>query len=79
MPGQDWHLEIDGAVFSSDVILVFLSKRAITKAGYVQREIRQALEAADKQPEATILRNTRQARAVRCFGQTQPCAVGQPF
>lgn len=54
LPGQDWQLEIRKAVRSADVVIVFLSKRAVTKAGYVQREMRQALDVADEQPEGAI-------------------------
>ena len=54
LPGQDWRLEIRKAVRSSDVVLVFLSQKAVTKAGYVQKEIKQALDVADEQPEGAI-------------------------
>jgi CheY-like chemotaxis protein len=51
--GQDWDLEIRRAVEKSDAILVCLSQNALTKVGYVQKEIRQALDLADHQPEGT--------------------------
>jgi hypothetical protein len=54
MAGQDWNTEIMKAVQASDVVLVCLSQAAITKAGYVQKEIRVALDVADIQPENTI-------------------------
>ncbi len=54
LPGQDWNLEIRKAVRSSDVVMVFLSARAVTKAGYVQKEIKLALDVADQQPESAI-------------------------
>ena len=54
LPGQDWKREIRKAVHSSDVIIVCLSRDSITKAGYIQEEIRYALDAADEQPEDTI-------------------------
>lgn len=54
LPGQDWHLEIQKAVRSAHVVLVCLSQGSITKAGYVQREIKYALDVADEQPEGTI-------------------------
>jgi formylglycine-generating enzyme required for sulfatase activity len=53
-PGQDWNLEIEKAVESADVILVCLSKGSTTKEGYVQREIRIALDYADYKPEGTL-------------------------
>jgi TIR domain-containing protein len=54
LPGQDWHIEITRAVKSADVVIVCLSKGAITKEGYVQREIKLALDVAEEKPEATI-------------------------
>lgn len=54
LPGQDWQSEIRKALRSSDVVLVFLSQKAVTKAGYVQKEIKQALDVADAQPEGAI-------------------------
>jgi uncharacterized protein YecT (DUF1311 family) len=52
--GQDWDMEIRKAVRSSDVVLVCLSRSAITKEGYVQKEIRQALDVASEKPPGTI-------------------------
>jgi hypothetical protein len=54
LPGQDWQLEIPKAVRNSDIVIVCLSKSSITKAGYIQKEIKQALDVADEQPEGTI-------------------------
>ncbi len=53
-PGQDWNLEIEKAIEETDVILVCLSNNSITKEGYVQREIRIALDYADYKPEGTL-------------------------
>jgi len=54
MPGQDWDLEIRKAVRSSDTVVVCLSNGSITKEGYIQKEIRFALDIADEKPEGTI-------------------------
>ena len=54
LPGQDWDLEIRKAVRESDVVVICLSNRSVTKTGYVQREIRFALDIADEQPEGAI-------------------------
>jgi hypothetical protein len=54
LPGQDWALEISHAVRASDVVIVCLSRAAVTKAGYVQKEIKFALDIADEQPEGAI-------------------------
>jgi len=54
LPGQKWRIEIPKAVHASDVVIVCLSHKAINKAGYIQKEIKYALDAADEQPEGTI-------------------------
>jgi TIR domain-containing protein len=54
IPGQDWDAEIRKAVRATDVVLVCLSRSSITKEGYVQREIKIALDVADEKPEGMI-------------------------
>ena len=54
LPGQKWQQEIPKAVRASDVVLVCLSKGAINKTGYLQKEIKYALDVADEQPEGAI-------------------------
>jgi hypothetical protein len=54
LPGQDWDHEIRKAVKDADLILVCLSSRSVRRAGYLQREIRFALDVADEQPEGAI-------------------------
>lgn len=54
LPGQRWEDEIPAAVRTSDVVLVCLSNEAINKSGYVQKEIKDALDVADRQPEGAI-------------------------
>lgn len=54
IPGQDWELEIPKAVRNSDVVLVCLSSHSVTKEGYVQKEIKIALDTADEKPDGTI-------------------------
>jgi hypothetical protein len=49
--GQDWRKEIPKAIRNSDAVLVCLSRRAINKSGYVQKEIAFALDVAEEQPE----------------------------
>jgi formylglycine-generating enzyme required for sulfatase activity len=51
LPGQDGDTEIRKAVQASDVVLVCLSPQSITKADYVQKEIKFALDIADEQWE----------------------------
>ena len=54
LPGHDWHHEITAAVRNSHVVIVCLSQTSISKAGYVQKEIRHALDIADEKPDGTI-------------------------
>ena len=54
LPGQDWRLEIPKAVREADVVVICLSKKSITKEGYVQKEIKFALDIAEEKPEGTI-------------------------
>lgn len=54
LPGQDWRLAIESAVKRSDVVLVCLSQQSVSRRGYVQKEIAQALDVAQEQPEGAI-------------------------
>lgn len=51
LPGQDWNLMIEKAIRGAHVILVCLSKNSINKEGYIQRELRLALDHAFSLPE----------------------------
>lgn len=54
LPGQEWEFEIRKAVRNSKAVLVCLSHSSVTKEGFVQKEIRIALDAADEKPEGAI-------------------------
>src|SRR5579859_2005691 len=54
LPGQNWDAEIRKAVRLCDIVIVCLSKNSSNKAGYIQKEIKFALDVADEQPEGTI-------------------------
>ncbi|HEY6341265.1 MAG TPA: toll/interleukin-1 receptor domain-containing protein [Bryobacteraceae bacterium] len=54
LPGQGWEAEIRQAVRDSDIVVVCLSRSSITKEGYVQTEIKLALDVAEEKPEGTI-------------------------
>ena len=54
LPGQDWEIAIRRAVRETDVVIVCLSRRSVTKEGFVQKEIKLALDVADEKPEETI-------------------------
>ena len=55
VPGQDWKLEVSKALDDSDVILICLTNRTVSKEGYVQKEIRVALDRALEMPEGGII------------------------
>ena len=54
LPGQEWAREIPRALQTSDFILIFLSRISVAKRGYVQREMKLALDAWQELPEGTI-------------------------
>src|ERR1039458_3469215 len=54
LAGQDWQLEIARALGESDVVILCLSQRSVVKEGYVQREMRHAIDLANEKPEGTI-------------------------
>ena len=54
LPGQDFNLEINKATRDADVIIVCLSKASVVKEGYVNREIRRALDIAQEKLEGEI-------------------------
>lgn len=54
LPGQHWRLEIERAIRDSDIVMVCLSHRSISKTGYVNREISVALDASAERPEGAV-------------------------
>lgn len=54
LPGQDFDLEIYKATRDADAIIICLSKVSVTKEGYLNKEIRHALDIAEEKPEGTI-------------------------
>jgi proteasome lid subunit RPN8/RPN11 len=54
LPGAEWESTIARAVRQSDVVLVCLSSKSTTKSGYVQRELRFALDVAEEKPEGAL-------------------------
>jgi TIR domain len=52
-PGSEWDTAIQDAVRDCQVVLVCLSETSIGKTGYVQKEIKFALDRADEKPEGT--------------------------
>jgi hypothetical protein len=54
LPGQDWEQEIPAAVRACDAVIICLSQKSVSKEGYLQREIGEALYVAEEKPEGTI-------------------------
>jgi formylglycine-generating enzyme required for sulfatase activity len=54
LPGQEWAREIPRALQTSDFILIFLSRTSVAKRGYIQHEMKMALDAWREMPEGTI-------------------------
>lgn len=54
VPGQEWKMEIEKAIQASDIFLACLSNHSVDKVGFVQTELRRALEVADLMPEGKI-------------------------
>ena len=54
LPGQDWEQEIRKAVKNSDAVVVCLSNGSINKQGFIQKELRFALDIADEQTDGII-------------------------
>ena len=52
--GQDWQLAISRALRESSHFLALLSQHSVTKRGYVQKEVREALELLDQLPPDAI-------------------------
>ncbi|GIM94692.1 toll/interleukin-1 receptor domain-containing protein [Paractinoplanes toevensis] len=66
--GQNWDEEITKAIRRSRFVLVCLSKNSVSKTGYVQKELRRALDVADEQPEG---------RAFIIPVRLKPCEIPQ--
>lgn len=54
LPGQDWRQGISKAVRNSDAVIICPSKDSVSKSGFLQKEIKFALDVAEEQPEDTI-------------------------
>ena len=50
LPGDEWKAVIEDAIERSDFVLIFLSNVSISKKGYVQREMKYALEKRQMRP-----------------------------
>jgi hypothetical protein len=52
--GEEWEPKIKRAVHEATFVIVCLSSNSIEKRGFIQKEIRIALDAAEETPEGTI-------------------------
>jgi hypothetical protein len=54
LPGQDWQLSIEKAMEKADFLLICLSRHSISKTGFVQREMKRAVELQQASPEGHV-------------------------
>lgn len=54
LPGVDWASEIAKAIHRSDIVVACLSKDSVTKRGFVQKELRYALDTALELPFGSL-------------------------
>lgn len=54
LPGQRWKTATSTAIRESDFFLALLSSNSVSKRGYVQKELREALELLDQVPDDQI-------------------------
>ena len=54
LPGDDWNYVINKELKETDIIIICLSRKSITKEGYVQKEIKRALDFAEEKPEGAL-------------------------
>ena len=54
IPGQEWEVEIRRAIEKADYFLALMSRNSVTKRGFVQKEIRFALDVLGEIPPGRI-------------------------
>lgn len=54
LPGQDFEYEIKKAIQASGFFIAILSNKSVSKRGFVQKEIRLALQILDEYPESEV-------------------------
>jgi hypothetical protein len=54
LPGEDWRLAIQKEIIDSDVFIACLSSQSVSKHGYIQAELKKAMEVLDEYPEGDI-------------------------
>ena len=78
LPVQDWEFEIAAALKKADVVVVCLSNSSVSKVGYIQREMRRVLDAAEHQPERPHLCHPRAPRRLPRALPPESVAVCRP-
>jgi hypothetical protein len=54
LPGQRWEVAINNAIRECRFFLALLSRKSLTKTGYVQKEVRKALEVLQLYPASGV-------------------------
>lgn len=54
LPGEEWDSKINKALHQADFLLICLSKKSVSRRGYIQKEIRMAVDIAMEMPEGAI-------------------------
>src|SRR5207247_2126867 len=54
LPGEDWKNAVNKGIRNSDYFVLLLSTQAVSKKGYVQKEVREALAILDEQPDGRV-------------------------
>lgn len=54
LPGQNWKQEIFRALTTSSYVIVLLSQRSLTERGFIQKELKKALDIFDEFPASNI-------------------------
>jgi len=54
LPGQDWRLNIEEAVETSDIVIICISSNSVSKEGFIQKELRYAREISLEKLEGSI-------------------------
>lgn len=54
LPGQNWRIAISQAIKECDFFLAILSSKSVSKRGYVQKELKKALDILDEFPPSRI-------------------------
>jgi tetratricopeptide (TPR) repeat protein len=54
VPGQDWEVEISHNIKSADYFIACLSRNSVSKRGYIQKELKEAISLLEQTPEGEI-------------------------